>query len=108
MKNYQPIWQKALPLLKKGKRKDFVLHTKYVVKAMKEIMAKEGGEQEILIPAAILHDIGWSQVPLEFQLSSDRKRAHQALVQHIEKGIPLVSLLFYRVFGEFCLVSVFS
>lgn len=66
-KEYRQIWELAKPLLKKGVRKDFILHTKGVIKAMELIMQREGGDEDILLPAAILHDIGWSKVPLEVQ-----------------------------------------
>ena len=87
---YEPILEKAKPLLIKAERKDFVLHTKMVVRAMEEIQAGEGGDLDILMPAAILHDVGWSEVPKDLQLSKDKNKQYEALLQHIEKGPPLI------------------
>jgi hypothetical protein len=89
-KKYLPIWERAQRLLKKAKKKDFVLHTKYVVMAMEALLNKEQGNPDILIPAAILHDVGWSEVPQELQLAMDERRSGQALVEHIEKAPMLI------------------
>ena len=63
--------------------KDFILHTKYVVKSMEMIIAGEGGDASILIPAAILHDVGWSKVVPELQTNSDLEKKREAQRQHI-------------------------
>ena len=39
------------------------LHTKEVVKFSLQLLSKENGGRHIVIPAAILHDIGWSLIP---------------------------------------------
>lgn len=59
---YEKIWDLALPYLKKGIRKDFVTHTRGVVTAMEMLLAKESGDPSVLIPAAMLHDVGWAKV----------------------------------------------
>lgn len=64
---YQKIWNLALPYLEKGKMKNFVVHTKGVVKSMKMILAEEKADKDILIASAILHDVGWAYVPAKFQ-----------------------------------------
>ena len=84
------IWKLSLPYLKKGKRKDFVLHTKGVLRSMKLLLKKEKGDKNILIPAAILHDTGWSNVPIKLQLSENKKDKIKALEQHIEMALPIV------------------
>lgn len=87
---YQPIWEKVEPLLLRVKRKDFLLHTKMAERAMKEIIAIEGGDPDILIPAAILHDVGWSEVPMKLQLAEDKESKHKALIEHIKKAPAIV------------------
>jgi len=84
------IWKSTVPLLEKGRRKDFVLHTKGVIKAMEMLLEKEGGDEEILIPAAILHDVGWSKVPAKLQKGSDGAEQLEALRLHIKHAAPLV------------------
>lgn len=76
----------AVFYLKKGKKKDFVLHTKCVIKAMRILLEKENGDAGILIPAAILHDTGWSKVPVSLQKSLDNAEAKKAMQLHLEYG----------------------
>lgn len=83
-KKYQKIWKLALPYLKKGVRKDFVVHTKGVVKAMEMILEEEKGDRGILIISAILHDAGWSMVSEKLQLGwRDKKIKLESEKQHI-------------------------
>jgi HD superfamily phosphodiesterase len=91
MNNYKKIWFYALPLLKKGKRKDFVSHTKEVVKAIEIICKQEKGNKGLLIPAAILHDIGWSKVSIELQMSQKTKEKLEAMKQHIKYAPELIT-----------------
>lgn len=91
MKNkYKKIWDQVEPLMEKVKKKDYVLHVKMVVRAMGEIIAKEGGNPDILIPAAILHDVGWSEVSEDLQLAEDKEKKYKAGLQHIKKSPPIV------------------
>jgi len=88
-KIYVEILQKATPFLKKGKRKDFVIHTKWVVKSMEMLLEKEKGDEDILIPAAILHDIGWAKVPLSLQKIRRGPKAKKALELHLKYCPPI-------------------
>jgi len=90
MKKYRLIWEKTKSLLEKVGKKDYVLHSKMVARAMEEIIAKEGGDPDILLPAAILHDVGWSEVSEEFQLTKDKDKSCEALIQHIKKAPPII------------------
>jgi HD superfamily phosphodiesterase len=87
---FKKIWELAIPYLKSGKRKDFVLHTEGVIKAMQLLLEREKGEEEILIPAAILHDVGWSRVPLELQKSDDKEKKTEGLRLHLEYAAPII------------------
>lgn len=88
-KLYEKIWQLALPHFKKGRERD-IKHTEGVVKAMKLLLKKEGGQEDLLIPAAILHDIGWSKVPLELKEATDDEGRKKALQLHIEYAAPII------------------
>ena len=81
--NFEKIWGLAMPYLKKGVMKDFVSHTKYVVKSMEMIIDGEGGDRNILIPAAILHDVGWSKVDSSLQSNDDLEKKRLGQRQHI-------------------------
>jgi hypothetical protein len=89
-KDYENIWNLALPYLKRGVMKDFVLHTKGVVKSMEMLLEKEHGEESTLVPAAILHDVGWSAVPESIQKSKDDSDRKKALRLHIEYAAPII------------------
>lgn len=84
MHNYEKIWELATPYLKQGVMKDFVLHTQNVVNSMELLIEGEGGDRDILIPAAILHDVGFSKVSKELQTNGDLEKKREAQRQHLE------------------------
>jgi hypothetical protein len=94
---YRKIWRLALPYLSKGIRKDFVLHTKMVVKGMKLLLKKERGDKDILIPAAILHDTGWANVPHYLQKAQDSKRIRKAMELHLKLSAPIIKEILCKV-----------
>ena len=81
---YQNVWKLAVEYLSEGVLRDYVVHTKGVVKAMEMILKKEVGDPDILIPAAILHDVGWAKVPKKHQRLGDKKKLLQATKLHIK------------------------
>jgi hypothetical protein len=83
-KEFKLIWKLASPYLKKGIRKDFVLHTKGVIRAMDLLLKKEGGNRDILIPASIVHDVGWSRIPAKLQRSRKNVERLRAMKLHIK------------------------
>lgn len=84
------IWLLALPHLKRGVRKDFVLHTRMVLHALGLLLRREKGDQDLLIPAAILHDVGWSVVPLHLQKATDRRKVEEAMRRHLDDSVPII------------------
>lgn len=62
---YSSIWKLALPY--QDKRGDEG-HAETVLNYAIELVKSEGADEEIVIPAAILHDIGWSKLPKEERL----------------------------------------
>ncbi|MFA6249967.1 MAG: HD domain-containing protein [Candidatus Shapirobacteria bacterium] len=84
MKKYKNIWNLAVKYLEKGINKDFVIHTEGVVKAMKLILKKEKGNPDILIPAAMLHDVGWAKVPKKYQCTTNKTDKLQGMKLHIK------------------------
>jgi len=87
---YNSIWQLALPFLKMGVRKDFELHTKGVIKAVQLILKEERGAPSVLFPAAILHDVGWSSVPIDIQLSRECNLRKVANTMHLDNCVPII------------------
>ncbi|MEJ2718568.1 MAG: HD domain-containing protein, partial [Deltaproteobacteria bacterium] len=55
------LWNRALSFLDRGRPGD-TEHTRAVVENGRALLAKEGGNPRVVIPALILHDVGWSQV----------------------------------------------
>ncbi len=83
-KIYTTIQKQADEYLRKGINKDFVVHTCGVTKAMKLILKKEKADPTVLIPAAILHDVGWAMVPKKLQRTNDKKKRLTAMHLHIK------------------------
>lgn len=107
-KEFKLIWDLAEPYLKKGRRKDFVLHTKQVLRAMKLLLKKESGNERLLIPAAILHDTGWSNVPLHMQKSDDKKEKIKALELHLSESVPIIKKILEAVGFSKCEIETIT
>ncbi|EKD56116.1 MAG: metal dependent phosphohydrolase [uncultured bacterium] len=87
---YQKIQELAVEILKRVVRKDYILHTLTVTKAMEMLIEKEGGEPDILIPVALCHDLGWRDVPEELQMPNLSKEDYRkSIEQHLVKNPPV-------------------
>lgn len=85
---YQKIWKEAVKYLQGEIRKDYVVHTEGVVKAMEMLLKKEKGDPDILIPSAMLHDVGWHNVPKLIQAGKDKKSQREGIRMHIKYAGP--------------------
>jgi len=94
---FRKIWELAIPYLKLGLMKDFVVHTNGVVKAMELLIAKEGGDADILIPAAILHDVGFSKVDKALQTNADLEKKREAQRQHLTYSQEIIEEVLAKV-----------
>lgn len=83
---YVEIFKKAKSFLKKGQKKDFFIHTKWVVKSAQILLKGQRGDESVLIPAAILHDVGWAKVPAKLQVANDKKSQQECLKLHLKYG----------------------
>lgn len=61
------VWERALPFL--GVRSNDE-HTRYAFRFAKALTARSGARADIVLPAIILHDVGWSTVPPDKLLQS--------------------------------------
>ncbi len=61
---YERIWDLARPYLNTRKND---IHTEVSTGLAQQLLAQEGGEEDIVIPAIILHDVGWKEVPEDIQ-----------------------------------------
>jgi len=64
---YKRIWDLARPYLNTRKND---IHTEISAGFAQELLAREGGDEDIVMPAIILHDVGWKKVPEDIQLKA--------------------------------------
>jgi HD superfamily phosphodiesterase len=61
------------------------IHTRISLRFAYELLRSEGGDEGIVLPAVILHDVGWKRVPEDLQLQAfgpkarnlDLRRVHE-------------------------------
>jgi len=82
----------ARPLLKNGRDGDWE-HTLRVLEFGRYLLQHEPGDEEIVIPALYLHDIGWSRVDYNdfLQASPARKKESRSLALHMQQGAELAA-----------------
>ena len=84
--SYRELWQRALPYL--GVRQNDE-HTRYSFRFAEPLAARCGARAEVVLPAIILHDVGWSTVP-EDQIPESfgpRLRNPELRRQHEVEGV---------------------
>ncbi|MGZ3513188.1 MAG: HD domain-containing protein [Thermodesulfobacteriota bacterium] len=64
---YQKIFEKAKPFLRTRKN---LIHTQIALRYALQLLKPEKGDEGIVIPAIILHDVGWSVVPEHLHLTA--------------------------------------
>jgi HD superfamily phosphodiesterase len=96
---YDKIWEKAFPY--QDKRGDSG-HANVTLGYAKTLLVLEKGDEKVIVPSIILHDIGWSQVPTDKamlifnqKVLPEEKRAAQ--LEHQNKGVELAT----RILDEF-------
>jgi HD superfamily phosphodiesterase len=62
---FDRIWELALPYQDK---RDDAGHAEVTLRYAKELAALEKGDEDVMLPAIILHDVGWSQLEKERRL----------------------------------------
>jgi len=85
---YQRIFELAIPFLKTRLN---LPHTYIVYQYAQLLLEAEGGSREIIIPACILHDVGWSTVPEDRQLRAFGPNItdHEARRKHEVEGVSI-------------------
>ena len=75
------------PYLDRGRRSDYE-HTLRTIVYARQLLQKEEGDEEIVIPALYLHDIGWSKVNYEDWINAkpDQKKYADSLAAHMRHG----------------------
>jgi HD superfamily phosphodiesterase len=64
---YKKIFEKAKPFLRTRKN---LIHTKIALRYALKLLKYEKGDEDVVIPAAILHDVGWKVIPEHLHLTA--------------------------------------
>jgi HD superfamily phosphodiesterase len=59
---FRRLWRSALPYLDTRQNE---IHTRLSVGLAFHLLDQEGGDATVVVPAVILHDVGWKHVPVE-------------------------------------------
>lgn len=64
---YQKIFERAKPFLNTRKN---LIHTRIALRYALKLLEREKGDLGIVIPAVLLHDVGWKAIPEELHLTA--------------------------------------
>lgn len=97
--HYLPLWEAAQSYQDKRNDKG---HAFVVTAYARFVAARENCAATVVIPAAILHDIGWSAVSLEdrmsiFRFDTPKEQKIKARAVHQEQGVLLAKELLEKV-----------
>lgn len=96
---FKRIWELALPYQDK---RDDPGHAEITLKYAGELVELEGGNEDVIIPAIILHDIGYSQLTMERRLKvfdKDLTPEDRRIVQmeHQNESVKLAAVILEKV-----------
>jgi len=64
---YQKIYEQAKPFLRTRKN---LIHTRISFQFALKLLKIEEGDEEVVIPAILLHDVGWKKIPENLHLTA--------------------------------------
>jgi HD superfamily phosphodiesterase len=64
---HQKIFERAKPFLRTRKN---LIHTKIAFRYALKLLRNEDGDEDVVIPAVLLHDVGWKTIPPNLQLTA--------------------------------------
>jgi len=93
---YGRIWELAKPLLNTRHNQQ---HTEISYRAALRLLESEEGDEAIVIPAIILHDVGWIKVPEELQLTAFGPKAKNKELNRVHEveGVKLAREILEKV-----------
>jgi HD superfamily phosphodiesterase len=99
---FEEIWELALPYQDKRYDKG---HAKIVLGFALKLVKTERVDENVVIPAAILHDVGWVQLPKKERLSIFAKKTGDAKIastrrKHEAAGVKLARKILEKVSYE--------
>lgn len=78
----ESLWRMAEPYLNTRSND---IHTRISARLAHELLKGEGGDETIVMPAVILHDVGWKKVPEHLQLSAFGPKANAPEINRIHE-----------------------
>jgi len=97
MKNiFKKIWQLAKPYLD---TRDNEIHTKISVEFAYKLLEAEGGDEDVVIPAVMLHDVGWKEVPEDLQLKAfgPNVTLPELTKRHEDEGVKIAKHILQKI-----------
>jgi HD superfamily phosphodiesterase len=96
---FDKIWQLALPY---QDQRDDTGHAETSLNYARELVLREGGNEDVIIPAIILHDIGWSRLIkgrriLVFARSAREEDKLEVQLEHQNESVKLASHILKEV-----------
>jgi hypothetical protein len=96
---FNKIWELALPY--QDKRED-AGHAETSLKYALELVDLEKGSEDVVIPAIILHDVGWSQLPEKrrmkvFDPGAREAERREVVYEHQIEGVKLANKILREV-----------
>lgn len=90
------LWRSALPYLDTRQNET---HTRLSVGLAFFLLDREGGDVPVVVPAVILHDVGWKHVPAEMQLRAFGPNATDPELNRIHEveGVKIARVLLKQV-----------
>lgn len=64
---HQKIFEKAKPFLRTRKN---LIHTRIALRYALKLLEQEKGDAKVVIPAVLLHDVGWKAIPEKLHLTA--------------------------------------
>ncbi len=92
----QRLWQLAKPCLDTRENE---IHTRISAGLAIRLLEKEGGAPEVVLPAVILHDVGWKSVSEDMQLKAfgPAATAPELNRTHEVEGVKIARMLLKKV-----------
>ncbi|MCK5062607.1 MAG: HD domain-containing protein [Candidatus Aenigmarchaeota archaeon] len=93
---FKQIWELARPYLDTRINE---IHTEIATSYAYELLEKEGGDKSIVIPAIILHDIGWKMIPEDIQIKGfgPKKKSIEVKRRHETEGVKIAKSILKKV-----------
>ena len=97
---FKQIYQLAQPYLN-TRHND--IHTEMSMQLAYQLLNAEGGQESIVIPAIILHDVGWKKVPAALQLKAFGPKATSPEINrtHEKEGVKIAKDILEKVNYDF-------